>query len=107
MKDPPAQSKADDSDANLSVSHSTLSISLGADATQDQIQAPDGARPGLPIKPGKCGTTVREYKRNGATTLFVGKRRAAFSHIEFKSRHSAAKPVAWARLARHGQTSAE
>ena len=29
MKDPPAQSKSDDSDANLSVSHSALSISLG------------------------------------------------------------------------------
>jgi hypothetical protein len=31
VKDPPTQSKADDSDANLSVNHSTLSISLTAD----------------------------------------------------------------------------
>jgi hypothetical protein len=89
MKDPPAQSKADDSDANFSVSHfAILSISLTAEPTRNQIQALDGTRPGLPIKPGQCGTMTRESKRDGATTGFAEKRGRAFSHIEFESRHS-------------------
>src|SRR4029077_14227184 len=27
--------------------------------------------PGLPLKPGKCGTMTHDYKRNGTTTLFA------------------------------------
>jgi hypothetical protein len=36
-----------------------------------QIQAPDRTQPGLPLKPGKCGTITHDYKRNGTTTLFA------------------------------------
>ena len=40
-----------------------------------QIQALDWAldrtQPGLPLKPGKCGTMTYDYKRNGTTTLFA------------------------------------
>ena len=38
---------------------------------KSQIQAPDRTQPGLPIKPGKCGTMTHDYKRNGTTTLFA------------------------------------
>ncbi len=38
---------------------------------KSQIQALDGDQPGLPIKPGKCGTMTHDYKRNVATTLFA------------------------------------
>ena len=38
---------------------------------KSQIQALDRTQPGLPIKPGKCGTMTHDYKRNGATTLFA------------------------------------
>jgi hypothetical protein len=41
MKDPSAQSKADDSDANLSVSHFALSISLSDDLAYSKNQALD------------------------------------------------------------------
>jgi hypothetical protein len=27
--------------------------------------------PGLPLKPGRCGTMTHDYKRNGTTTLFA------------------------------------
>ena len=36
-----------------------------------QIQALDRTQPGLPMKPGKCGTMTHDYKRNGTTTLFA------------------------------------
>jgi hypothetical protein len=36
-----------------------------------QIQALDRTQPGLPIKPGKCGTMTHDYKRHGTTTLFA------------------------------------
>ena len=38
---------------------------------KSQIQALDRTQPGLPLKPGKCGTMTHDYKRNGATTLFA------------------------------------
>lgn len=38
---------------------------------KSQIQALDRTHPGLPIKPGKCGTMTLDYKRNGTTTLFA------------------------------------
>ena len=44
---------------------------------KSQIQALDRTQPGLPIKPGKCGTMTHDYKRHGTTTLF-----AAFSVLD-------------------------
>ena len=38
---------------------------------KSQIQALDRTQPGLPLKPGKCGTMTRDYVRNGTTTLFA------------------------------------
>ena len=38
---------------------------------KSQIQALDPTQPGLPIKPGKCGTMTHDYKRHGTTTLFA------------------------------------
>ena len=31
----------------------------------------DRTQPGLPLKPGRCGTMTHDYKRNGTTTLFA------------------------------------
>ncbi len=36
-----------------------------------QIQALNRTQPGLPLKPGKCGTMTHDYKRHGTTTLFA------------------------------------
>jgi hypothetical protein len=38
---------------------------------KSQIQALDRTQPGLPIKPGKCGTMTHDHKRHGTTTLFA------------------------------------
>jgi len=38
---------------------------------KSQIQALDRTQPGLPLKPGKCGTMTHDYERNGTTTLFA------------------------------------
>ena len=38
---------------------------------KSQIQALDRTQPGLPLKPGKCGTMTHDYKRNGTTTRFA------------------------------------
>jgi transposase len=38
---------------------------------KSQIQALDRTQPGLPIKPGRCGTMTHDYKRTGTTTLFA------------------------------------
>jgi transposase len=38
---------------------------------KSQIQALDRTQPGLPFKPGKCGTMTHDYKRYGTTTLFA------------------------------------
>jgi hypothetical protein len=38
---------------------------------KSQIQALDRTQPGLPPKPGRCGTMTYDYKRNGTTTLFA------------------------------------
>jgi hypothetical protein len=37
---------------------------------KSQTPALDRIRPGLPIKPGKCGTMMLDYKQHGTTTLF-------------------------------------
>lgn len=38
---------------------------------KSQIQALDRSQPGLPMKPGRCGTMTHDYKRHGTTTLFA------------------------------------
>ena len=38
---------------------------------KSQIQALDRTQPGLPQKPGRCGTFTHDYKRHGTTTLFA------------------------------------
>ena len=38
---------------------------------KSQIQALDRTQPGLPLKPGKCGTMTHDTKRHGTTTLFA------------------------------------
>jgi transposase len=38
---------------------------------KSQIQALDRTQPGLPMKPGRCGTMTHDYKRNGTATLFA------------------------------------
>ncbi len=38
---------------------------------KSQIQALDRTQPGLPLRPGKCGTMTHDYKRHGTTTLFA------------------------------------
>ncbi|MCF8479123.1 MAG: IS630 family transposase [Rhodospirillum sp.] len=60
---------------------------------KSQIQALDRTQPGLPLKPGKCGTMTHDYKRNGTTTLFaalnildgtvIGRRMPRHTHKEF------------------------
>lgn len=38
---------------------------------KSQIQALNRTQPGLPLKPGRCGTMTHDYKRHGTTTLFA------------------------------------
>lgn len=38
---------------------------------KSSIQALDRTQPGLPLKPGRCGTTTHDYKRHGTSTLFA------------------------------------
>ena len=38
---------------------------------KSQIQALDRTQPGLPLKPGRCGTMTHDYVRHGTTTLFA------------------------------------
>ncbi len=38
---------------------------------RSQIQALGRTQPGLPVKPGRCGTMTHDYRRNGTTTLFA------------------------------------
>ncbi|MGH9406887.1 MAG: IS630 family transposase [Terriglobia bacterium] len=38
---------------------------------KSQIQALDRTQPGLPLRPGRCGTMTHDYTRHGVTTLFA------------------------------------
>ena len=38
---------------------------------KSRIQALDRTQPGLPLKPGRCGTFTHDYVRHGTTTLFA------------------------------------
>ena len=50
--------------------HRKQAVVLSIDE-KSQIQALDRTQPGLPIKPGRCGTMTHDYKRHGTTTLFA------------------------------------
>lgn len=62
---------------------------------KSSIQALDRTQPGLPMKPGRCGTMTHDYKRNGTSTLFaalntvtgevIGECRKRHTHKEFLS----------------------
>ena len=43
---------------------------LGVDE-KSQMHALDRTQPGLPLKPGRCGSMTHDYKRHGTTTLFA------------------------------------
>lgn len=59
------------------------------------VQALDRSQPGLPMKPGRCGTMTHDYKRNGTSTLFaalntqtgevIGECKSHHTHKEFLS----------------------
>ena len=60
---------------------------------KSSIQALDRTPPGLPMKPGRCGTMTHDYKRHGTSTLFaalntltgevIGQCRPRHTHKEF------------------------
>ena len=62
---------------------------------KSSIQALDRTQPGLPMKPGRCGTMTHDYKRHGTSTLFaalntltgevIGKCQSQHTHKEFLS----------------------
>src|SRR5690349_12166339 len=54
----------------LYVDPPTHAVVLSIDE-KSQIQALDRTQPGLPMKPGRCGTMTHDYKRHGTTTLFA------------------------------------
>ena len=59
------------------------------------VQALDRSQPGLPMKPGRCGTMTHDYKRHGTSTLFaalntqtgevIGECKSHHTHKEFLS----------------------
>ncbi len=62
---------------------------------KSSIQALDRTQPGLPMKPGRCGTMTHDYKRHGTSTLFaalntltgevIGECKKRHTHKEFLS----------------------
>ncbi len=54
----------------LYVDPPTHAVVLSIDE-KSQIQALDRTQPGLPLKPGRCGTMTHDYVRHGTTTLFA------------------------------------
>ena len=55
---------------------------------KSSIQALDRTQPGLPMKPGRCGTLTHDYKRHGTSTLFAALNVATGEVIgECKSKH--------------------
>jgi hypothetical protein len=67
--DPPFAAKVEDI-VGLYMDPPMHAVVLSIDE-KSQIQALDRTQPGLPLKPGKCGTMTHDYKRNGTTTLFA------------------------------------
>jgi hypothetical protein len=68
-KDPAFASKVEDI-VGLYMNPPAHAIIVSIDE-KSQIQALDRTQPGLPLKPGKCGTMTHDYNRNGTTTLFA------------------------------------
>src|SRR5713226_9321119 len=91
LKDPKFAEKLKDV-IGLYVDPPAHAVVLSVDE-KSQIQALDCTQPGLPMKPGKCGTMTHDYKRNGTTTLFaalnildgtvVGRCMPSHTHKEF------------------------
>ena len=90
-RDPAFAAKLDDI-VGLYVDPPRHAVVLSVDE-KSQIQALDRTQPGLPIKPGKCGTMTHDYVRHGTTTLFaalnvldgtvIGRCMARHRHQEF------------------------
>src|SRR5437870_5480337 len=61
----------------LNVSSTTVQLwrewflALSVEGLEQDAPRPDRTQPGLPMKPGRCGTRTHDYKRNGTTTLFA------------------------------------
>jgi hypothetical protein len=68
-RDPQFAAKFDDI-VGLYVDPPAHAVVLSVDE-KSQIQALDRTQPGLPLKPGRCGTMTHDYKRHGITTLFA------------------------------------
>src|SRR6516164_687822 len=68
-RDPQFAAKLDDI-VGLYVDPPAHAVVLSVDE-KSQIQSLDRTQPGLPLKPGRCGTMTHDYKRNGTTTLFA------------------------------------
>jgi len=76
----------------LYVDPPTHAVALSIDE-KSQIQALDRTQPGLPLRPGRCGTMTHDYQRHGTTTLFaaltvldgkvIGHRMQQHRHEEF------------------------
>ena len=75
------------------------------------IQALDRTQPGLPMKPGRCGTMTHDYKRHGTSTLFaalntltgavIGECRKRHTHKEFLAFLKAVEKQTPKKLALH------
>ena len=54
------------------VEHLSEPTGQSADAMRgrEKSEALDRTQPGLPMKPGRCGTMTHDYKRHGTTTPF-------------------------------------
>ena len=68
-RDPAFEAKLVDV-VGLYVAPPTHAVVLSIDE-KSQIQALDRTQPGLPLKPGRCGTMTHDYVRHGTTTLFA------------------------------------
>ena len=78
---------------------------------KSSIQALDRTQPGLPMKPGRCGTMTHDYKRHGTSTLFaalntltgavIGECRKRHTHKEFLSFLKAVEKQTTKKLALH------
>jgi transposase len=68
-RDPAFEAKLVDV-VGLYVDPPTHAVVLSIDE-KSQIQALDRTQPGLPLKPGRCGTMTHDYVRHGTTTLFA------------------------------------
>ena len=62
---PPAQAVV------LSIDEREPASATGPSEQANQIQALDRTQPGLPLKPGRCGTMTHDSIRHGTTTLFA------------------------------------